>query len=69
MMNQTYLAVMEPGTDGSYSVYFPDLPGCFSYGEDLDEAGRMASEAAHLHVYGLECDHEEVPNPSLKLSP
>lgn len=68
MLNLTYLAVLEPGTDGSYSVYFPDLPGCFSYGKDLDEAQRMAAEAAHLHVYGMECDHEEIPEPSASLA-
>ena len=68
MMNLTYLAVLEPGTDGSYSVFFPDLPGCYSYGKDLDEAQRMATEAASLHVYGLEQDKEEIPAPSVVLS-
>lgn len=68
MLNVTYLAIMEPGEDGSYSVYFPDLPGCFSHGRDLEEAQRMAAEAASLHVYGMECDHEKVPAPSASLS-
>lgn len=67
MLSMNYLAVLEPGEDGSYSVFFPDLPGCFSYGKDLNEAQRMATEAAHLHVYGLECDGEEVPKPSTVL--
>ena len=49
MLNLTYLAVLEPGEDGSYSVSFPDLPGCFSYGDNLTEAQRMAEEAASLH--------------------
>lgn len=68
MLNVTYLAVLEPGEDGSYSVFFPDLPGCFSYGKDLDEAQRNAAEAASLHVYGMECDNEEIPVPSVCLS-
>ena len=68
MLNITYLAVLEPTEDGSYSVFFPDLPGCFSYGKNLDEAQRMATEAASLHVYGMECDNEEIPVPSSKLS-
>ena len=33
MLSMTYLAVLEPGEDGSYGISFPDLPGCFSYGE------------------------------------
>lgn len=68
MLNVTYLAILEPGADGSYSVFFPDLPGCFSHGKDLEEAGRMAAEAASLHVYGMECDNEEIPTPSVTLS-
>ena len=68
MLNLTYLAVLEPGEDGSYSVSFPDLPGCFSYGDNLAEAQRMAEEAASLHVYGMERDGDEIPTPSLNLS-
>lgn len=68
MLTLTYLAVLEPGGDGSYSIFFPDLPGCYSYGKDLEEAQRMATEAAHLHVYGMECANEEIPPPSTQLS-
>lgn len=68
MLNLTYLAVLEPGEDGSYSIFFPDLPGCFSYGDNLAEAQRMAEEAASLHVYGMERDGDEIPTPSLNLS-
>lgn len=67
MLNLTYLAVLEPGEDGSYSIFFPDLPGCFSYGDNLAEAQRMAEEAASLHVYGMERDGDEIPTPSLNL--
>lgn len=66
MQNLTYLAVFEPSTDG-YSIYFPDLPGCISFGNDLEDAAHMAAEAASLHVYSLECDHEELPVPSTSL--
>ena len=68
MLNLTYLAVLEPGEAGSYSISFPDLPGCFSYGDNLAEAQRMAEEAASLHVYGMERDGDEIPTPSLNLS-
>lgn len=68
MTNITYLAVLEPGENGSYSIFFPDLPGCFSYGDNLDEAQRMAAEAASLHVYGMEQDGETIPAPSRTLS-
>ena len=67
MLSMTYLAVLEPGEDGSYGISFPDLPGCFSYGENLAHAGQMAAEAASLHIYGLEQDGDEIPTPSLSL--
>lgn len=68
MQNLTYLAVFEPSGDGTYSIYFPDLPGCISFGNNLEEAAHMAQEAASLHVYSMECDNEDIPTPSLNLS-
>ena len=68
MQNLTYPAVFEPSADGSYSIYFPDLPGCISVGDNLEEAARMAAQAASLHVYSMECDNEKVPAPSVNLS-
>jgi len=59
----TYLAVFEP-TETGYSVYFPDLPGCVSYGEDFEEAQKQAAEALGLHIYGMEKDEDEIPAPS-----
>ena len=44
MKNLTYLAVFEPSDDNAYSIYFPDLPGCISFGNGLAEAQRMAAE-------------------------
>jgi predicted RNase H-like HicB family nuclease len=68
MLNLTYLAILEPGEDGSYGISFPDLPGCFSFSESLAEAGSMAAAAASLHVYGMEQDGEIIPEPSSSLS-
>ena len=67
MLNMTYLAVLEPEENGGYGISFPDLPGCFSFGENLTEAQQMAAEAASLHVYGMERDGEEIPTPSVSL--
>ncbi len=69
MLNLTYLAVLEPGEDGSYGISFPDLPGCYSYSDTLADAGQMAAEAAELHVYGMERDGETIPEPSASLLP
>ena len=59
MRKITYLAVLEPDNDG-YGVFFPDLPGCVSYGNNLEEAQINAKEALELHVYGLEKESEKI---------
>lgn len=50
MKNQIYPAIFYKEDDNSYSVSFPDLEGCFSSGETLEEAFRMAKEALALYL-------------------
>jgi predicted RNase H-like HicB family nuclease len=41
-----YIAIIEDaGPDHAVGVWFPDLPGCTSGGDDIDEALRNAPEA------------------------
>ena len=54
----------KPAEGGAYSVYFPDLPGCISYGKDFETALSEAQDALGLHIYGMEKDGEPVPAPS-----
>ncbi|MFZ2113581.1 MAG: type II toxin-antitoxin system HicB family antitoxin [Solirubrobacteraceae bacterium] len=42
--------VFEPQDDGNYTAYVPDLPGCVSEGETLDEAAAMIREAMALYL-------------------
>lgn len=63
MRKVSYPAVFEPSGNG-YSVYFPDLPGCISYGESYEEAQKEASDALGLHLYGMEKDGDIIPEPS-----
>lgn len=59
----TYLAVFEPSGEG-YSVYFPDLPGCISFGVTFEDAQREAADALGLHIYGMEKDGDIIPEAS-----
>lgn len=63
MQKLTYLAILEPAGSG-YSVYFPDLPGCISYGDTYEVAIEQAQEALALHIYGMEKDADQIPEPS-----
>lgn len=47
----------------SYGVTVPDLPGCFSAGDTLDEAIEMAREAIDLHCEGLFEASLDIPAP------
>ena len=58
-----YAAIFSYEEDGVH-VVFPDLPGCITFGADEDEAVRMAREALALHIYGMEQDGDEIPQPS-----
>ena len=46
------------------SLYFPDLDGCVSFGEDEQQACFNAREVLSLHLYGMENDGDEIPIPS-----
>ena len=49
-----YPIAIESGDAGhAYGVVVPDLPGCFSAGDTLDEALTNAQEAILLHIEGL----------------
>lgn len=48
----------------AYGVVFPDLPGCFSAGDTLDEAITNASEAAALWIESTLDEGGKVPPPS-----
>jgi predicted RNase H-like HicB family nuclease len=55
-----FLIVVEK-TDGNYSAYLPDLPGCVATGETREEVERNIREAVKMHVRGLEEDGLPVP--------
>ena len=61
MRKLTYYAVFEPSTNGSYGVYWPDLPGCTSFGSTFHQAETMASEALGAHIYSMEQDGDILP--------
>ena len=67
MRKLTYLAVFETDDDPGVSLYFPDVPGCVSCGEDFDHALLMAKEALALHIYGIEKDGETPPPRAVKI--
>ena len=65
MLKKTYTAVFHPESEaGGYSISFPDLPGCYTQGNDIDEALRMAADALGLYLYTLKEDKMPFPPAS-----
>lgn len=57
-----FLIAIEPGTTTtSFGVVVPDLPGCFSAGDTLDEAMNNAREAIDLWCETVIEDGGDVP--------
>lgn len=56
--------VIHKDAESDYGVTVPDLPGCFSAGETLDETLAMAKEAIELHIEGLIAEGQPVPSPT-----
>jgi predicted RNase H-like HicB family nuclease len=64
-MNMRYPIAIEPGTDTTaFGVVVPDLPGCFSAGDTLDEAMLGAEEAAAAWIDAVLDAGEAVPKPT-----
>jgi len=57
-----YIAIIEDaGPEFAVGVWFPDLPGCTSAGDDIDEAMRNAPEALALYAESFEEDGKPMP--------
>lgn len=64
-MKDTYIfpAVLDFADDG-ISIEFPDLPGCLPCADTAENAVKNANEALKLHLFGMEEDNEEIPEPT-----
>lgn len=60
-----YPVAIEPGTDTeAFGVVVPDLPGCFSAGDTMDEALTNAEEAITAWLEAALDAGQEIPQPS-----
>ena len=61
----SYVAIFSYEEDGIV-IEFPDLPGCCPCADKDDTEGALknAKEALGLHIWGMEKDGEDLPQPS-----
>lgn len=56
-----YSLVLQKEPEGGYTVIVPALPGCVTYGKNVDDAKKMAVEAIELYLESLDAHKEEIP--------
>lgn len=58
-----YRVVLHPSLEGGYAVELPDLPGCISQGETVQEALEMIEDAKRCWIADALEAGEAVPEP------
>ena len=57
------MELIPDSAEGGFVVSFPDLPGCISSGESLEEALKNAQDAKHEWLLAAIENHVEIPAP------
>ena len=60
-------AIIIEGTEGNYGAYVPDLPGCVTTGETLEEVRTLMREAIEFHLDGMRADRLPIPQPTSRV--
>ena len=61
MKYSQYNLVFRPEPEGGFTVIVPALPGCITYGKDLEEAKRQAQDAIRGYTASMRKHKERVP--------
>ena len=61
MRTRYYNIILRPEPEGGFTVIVPLLPGCITYGRDLNEAKKMAVDAIEAYVASLKKHREPIP--------
>lgn len=64
MAKYVYPAVFTPEEEGKYSVFFPDLEGCYTCGDNLQDAIAMAEDVLAFYLYDEETAQNKIPKAS-----
>lgn len=59
-----YIALIHKDKESAFGASFPDLPGCISAADSLEDLRPMITEALAFHLEGLREDGDVIPAPS-----
>ncbi len=57
-----YNIIFRPEPEGGFTAIIPSLPGCVTYGKNLLEAKKMATDAIEGYIASLKKHHEPIPS-------
>lgn len=64
-MNLWYrMEIVEDKDEGGYVLSYPDLPGCMTCSDSLDDLLELAKDAKETWILGMLEDEKEIPLPS-----
>ena len=66
MVKLFYPAILEKEPGSVYGVTFPDLPGCVTCGDSIEEVQSLIQQAVAAHLESLRAHGEPVPEPTAK---
>lgn len=69
MATFAYQVFLTPEKEGGYSTEIPDLPGCYSQGDDIKDAVEMAADAGKTYIAALMKDGERIPGATVRAVP
>lgn len=64
MAKYLYPAIFTKEKEGNYSIDFPDIPGCHTCGDDIEDGYKMAEDALALILTDMEDDKKVIAPPS-----
>ena len=64
MRTMKFVYIIEKAADGSFSAYVPDLPGCTSCADSIDEIRKSIKDAVNSYLDSLREHGESIPLPT-----
>jgi antitoxin HicB len=63
----TYRIILTQEPEGGFTVTIPTLPGCITYGDNINHAMDMAKEAIEGYLEVLKEQNKDIPDDSRSL--
>lgn len=64
---RNYAVIIERVPNSNYCASVPDLPGCVSTGDTLEEVRANIREAIEFHLQGMREDGDPIPEPTTQV--